>query len=396
MSGTAAQTAAALQAALTGQQKTGMQRLPMPYDWYQHPSLPLNSKLLLNLMAEQEPSDSRAEVALISTPGLVDTGWALGAGPVRAMEDSMPGSLYAVSGTHAYRINHPVGGSTTITDLGDVGSINVPDRWPYDLMITIAVSPVGAVICVPPRAYTCTHGGVLNQIGGTFPGALSVAALDGYYVYTSTDVGSKFFCNLLQDPTNFNGLDFAYADGMPNILSRVIMLNGELWFLGDGGLEVWYNSGDGDFPFRKRAGGVISHGLAATRSVATGDNSVFWLGEAGIVYRSQGYRAQRISTHAIEAHLRFMGLQNVISAFTYIQDGKIFYVLSYTTTTFVYDCSTKTWHGRASTEDGTGPWRASTAAQIGSTIVGDSLSGRLFYLDPNYGTEDGVQVLQQG
>jgi hypothetical protein len=169
----------------------------MPYDWYQHPSLPLNSQLLLNLMAEQEPSGSRAEVALISTPGLEDTGWTFGAGPVLAINSDMPGSVYAVSGTHAYRLNHPVGGAETITDLGDVGSISVTDRWPYDLMVTIAVGPVGAVICVPPRAYTCTHGGTLNQITGTFPGALSVAALDGYFVYTSTDPGTKFFCNLL-------------------------------------------------------------------------------------------------------------------------------------------------------------------------------------------------------
>jgi hypothetical protein len=386
MSGTAAAQAA----------PQGMRRLPMPYDWYQHPSLPLNSQLLLNLMAEQEPTGSRAEVALISTPGLEDTGWTLGAGPVLAINSDMPGSIYAISGAHAYRLNHPVGGTTTITDLGSVGTASVAGQWDYNVMPTIAVGPVGAVICVPPRAYTCTHGGTLNQIGGTFPGALSVAALDGYFVYTSIDPGTKFFCNLLLDPTAFNALDFAYADAQPNILSRVITLNGELWFMGDAGLEVWFDSGDGDFPFRKRSGGVISNGLAATRSVAIGDNSVFWLGEGGIVFRSQGYRAVRISNHAIEAHLRFLGLQNVVAALSYTQDGKVFYVLSYSTATFVYDCSTKTWHARASTVDGTGPWRASAVAQFtGSCVFGDSLSGKLFYGNPNIGTEAGVQVLRQ-
>jgi hypothetical protein len=375
--------------------KPFLQRIPFPLESYEHQSQPLSSKSLLNLMAEQEPTDARTAAALVSTPGLVDSGWALGAGPVIAINYDMPGSLYAVSGTHFYRLTHPVSGGTTIEDLGDVGTASGTNVWPYDLMPTIAVGPVGAVVCVPPNAWVCDHSGGINQIGGDFPGARSVAYLDGYFVYTSTEVGAKFFCNLLEDPTNFDALDFAYADAFPNILHRVVSLNGDLWFLGDGGIEIWYDAGAADFPFRRRAGGVISNGVGAIRSVAWGDNSLFWLGVGGIVYRSNGYHALRISTHAMEQHFRELGLQNVVSSLSYIQDGKVFYVLTYTTMTFVYDCSTQLWHNRASSLDGTGPWRPSAVAKFtGEPLFGDSLSGRLFFADPNVGTEDGVQVVR--
>ena len=86
-----------------------MQRIPFPLESYNHQSKPLSSKFLLNLMAEQEPADARVTAALVSTPGLVDSGWAFGAGPVTAMNYDMPGVLYAVSGTHFYRLTHPVG-----------------------------------------------------------------------------------------------------------------------------------------------------------------------------------------------------------------------------------------------------------------------------------------------
>jgi hypothetical protein len=195
-----------------------MRRLPMPYDWYQHPSLPLNSQLLLNLMAEQEPSNSRAEVALISTPGLEDTGWTFGAGPVLAINSDMPGSVYAVSGTHAYRLNHPVGGATTITDLGSVGIAAWPGSGTYNVM------PSRSPWVRSARLSACRHG--LTPAPTAAPSTRSAAPSParcrsrrwtGILSIHRPIQGTKFFCNLLLDPTAFNALDFAYADAQPNI-----------------------------------------------------------------------------------------------------------------------------------------------------------------------------------
>ena len=93
-------TLAQLQQAL--KPKTGMQRLPFPLDSYDHPSIPLQSKRLLNYFSEKEPGDSRTAAALIPTPGLVPF-LSMGAGPVHAVNGEMPGRLYVVSGDHFFR-----------------------------------------------------------------------------------------------------------------------------------------------------------------------------------------------------------------------------------------------------------------------------------------------------
>lgn len=392
MSGT---TLAGLQSDLTSL-KAGMKRIPLPTESYQHPSLPLSSKRLLNLYVEQEPSDARAAVALRSTQGLVPSAWTFGAGPVWAMNGDEPGALYVVSGTHLYRLSGLIFGvDPIIQDLGDVGVVAGAD-YPPNLMITIAVGVNAVVVCVPPNAFTCSHTDTaVNQIGGSFPGARSVAYLDGYFVFTSVNIDAQFFCSLLLDPTMFDALDFAFADGVTNVLRRVITLKGELWMCGDKGIEVWYDAGQVDFPFRRRTGAVIPFGVASIKSIAIADGSLFWVGANRTVMRSQGYQAIRVSTHAIEAAIENLGVSSVLRAMSYISNGHEFYVLSFPSRTFVYDVATKEWHDRASTADGSGAWLPNAVGNLNDVVVfGDSVNGQTYTLSPGISTDNGVTVLR--
>jgi hypothetical protein len=350
-----AQLTQALQSALTP--KGGMRRLAFPLESYQHPSKPLSSKQLLNLYAEQQPADARTHAALISTPGLLPGGNTFGAGPIRAMNADGPGPIYVVSGSHFYRLTL-VSFVPTIEDLGDIGAVSSVD-FDSNLMITIASGCRWAVVCVPPNAYTCAHTGALHQIGGTFPGARSVTYIDGYFVFTSDNIDGQFFTSLLLDPTAYNALDFAFADGVPNIIRRAITHRGEIWLLGDAAIEVWYDSGDADFPFRRRAGGVIQYGLTSPKTAVIGDNSVFWVATDGQVKRSDGYQAIRISTHGIEEIIRAAGTAATKWAIFYAQGGHGFYCLTMGTRTLVYDTATRMWHERSSSADGLSPWRPS-------------------------------------
>jgi hypothetical protein len=380
-----------------------MKRIPIPLESYEHMSPPLSGKRLVNLFAETEPADARTAAALISTPGLVATADAFGAGPVLALNSDQPGVLYAISGTRAWRLTVPFGGTTVIEDLGDVGTAG-GDDFAYNIAPTIAVGVNAAVFCVPPRAYTCSHTGPMNQIGGTFPatGARSVTYLDGYFVFTSGDFSSQFFCSLLLDPNDFDALDFAYADGVPNILRRVVTLAGQLWFIGDAAVEIWYNAGSSGlettpgtsfFPFRRLHGGVIPFGAASMRSVVIADNSVWWVAARGIVFRSKDYQAQRVSTHAIEKIIREEGTANTELALAYTQDGHTFVCWTYGPRTLVYDCATQVWHERSSAADASLAWRPSCVAQVGEQVLfGDSLSGRLLSPVPGLETDDGVYV----
>lgn len=383
--------------------RPGMQRIPFPTESYIHPSKPLSSKHLVNLFIEQEPTDARTEHALLSTPGLVVTPNVFGTGPVKAMNADQPGVIYVVSGSHFYRLTAPLG----VTLIEDLGSIGIPTGtdFAYNLMPTIAVGVSACVVCVPPNAFTCTHAALstLNQITTTFPadGARSVAYVDGYFVFTSALFSSQFFICHLLDPTMFNALDFAFADGLPNILRRVMTVNGELWFIGDAGIEVWYDSGDGpgstlDFPFRKRAGGVIPYGAASMKSCIVCDGSLFWVSASGIVFRSNGYRAVRVSTHAVEAIIRALGTASFAWALSHVQDGHTFYCVTMGPRTLAYDCATKQWADRSSSTDGSQAWFPSTSIQVGQqTIFGDSFTGRTFNPDPDGWTDDGIPVVRQ-
>jgi hypothetical protein len=381
-------TLTALQQALTP--KGGMQRIPLPTQSYEHPSLPLSEMRLLNYMAEQEPAGARSAVALIATPGIGEWGFPdLGSGPVTAMNGDLPGVVYAVSGTHFYRMRQLVlYGPMVVEDLGDLGAIP-PLDYPENLMPTIAVGVNAAVVCSPPNAWTCSHTGALNQIGGDFPGARSVAYLDGYFVFTGDDIDSQFFCTGLLDPANYNALDFAYADGEPNILRLVMTLGTDLWFFGNGAIEIWYDAGSSGlettpgtsfFPFRRRPGGLISVGIRSMRSVVVCDGSFFFLGTDGIIRRTAGYRTERVSTHALEAAIREMALTSLVpaNAISYAQDGHVFYCLTIGQRTFVYDCATKMWHDRSSSADGAQPWRPVSTALLGDQVLfGETGSGRV-------------------
>lgn len=377
----AADPLASLTAAL--KPKGGMRPIPLPVDSYEHPSKPLSARRLVNLLAEQQPGSARSEVALVSAPGLV-LAETYGTGPVWAMNDDLPGRLYVVSGSRLFRVRP----DNVPEDLGNVGT-TTPDK-----IITIAVGPTAVVVCVPPRAYICGHSDPMNQIGGdSFPGASSVAYLDGYFVFTGADNDSRFFCSKLLDPSAYDALDFAYSDGLPNVVRRVVAHEGDLWMLGEAGVEVWTDTGAADFPFRRQSGGVIPYGSASPRSVALIDGSVWWVGTNCIVYRSVGYKAQRVSTSAIEAIIRMESAPAVVTALAYSQDGHSFYVLTFAGRTLVYDASSKHWHERSSAADGIGRWRPQCAClRSDIVLLGDMATGQVWRPDPGSGLDAGVAV----
>jgi hypothetical protein len=276
--------------------KVGMRRIPFPLESYEHPSRPLSAKRLVNLMAEQQPADARTAAALVSTPTL--QAWdsaaggagAIGTGPILAMNDEVPGVIYIVSGTKFYRMRFSPAGVPTVEMLADVGTADAGTS-PWNSFVTIAAGPTACVVCVAPRAYTCGHlpGNPLNQITDPdFPGATSVCYVDGYFAFSSLGDTAQWFISRVLDPASFSALDFVFSDAVPNIIRRVISHRGQVWTIGESGMEVWYNAGKADFPFRRAAGGVIPIGTGSPMAVCKADQSVWWVGLDGLVWRSEG------------------------------------------------------------------------------------------------------------
>lgn len=391
MSGTTL-SAASIAAALTPH--VGLQPVQLASQSYELESVAAVSQRLLNFYAQRLPPGSRSAFILKPTPGL-NVFTTMGTGPVLASA-SLAGSLFAISGTHAWVLQDD--GSAPI-DLGVVGSP------PDGVAVSIAIGLTGVVFCVPPNAYVTGFAGApVSQIvagSGNFPveGAGSVCYIDGYYVFTSF-TGTYFFLSNLLTPTVFSGLSFVYISSQVDYVEFCVAHNSELWLFGQNALWVFYDTGSPTGPFIPRPGAVIRHGIGSSRTIVELDGSLFWLGVDNIVYRTSGYSPVRVSTHALEEILADYdgGLLHSALACGFMFEGHSFYALSLPVIgmTFVYDCESQIWNERCSSADGTGRWNINTASLLGArNMMGDAVTGNIYHTQASFPTEAGVAVLRE-
>jgi hypothetical protein len=218
-----------------------------------------------------------------------------------------------------------------------------------------------------------------------FPGAVTVGYLDGYFVFNEPN-SQRLWITQLLDGQSIDPLDFASAEGSPDGLVSVLVDHREAWLFGTNSVEVWYNSGGADFPLSPVQGAFNEVGCIAAYSVAKLDNGIFWLGAdargRGVVYRANGYTAQRISTHAVEWQIQQYGNLSDAIAYTYQQDGHAFYVLIFPSanTTWVYDVASSLWHERAAFINGSFTRHRSNCQMSFSNkiVVGDHELGNIY------------------
>lgn len=346
--------------------------------------LPLDAQRTLNMFSESAPGDSKAPLLLRHSAGMKPFA-ALGSGPVRAMKE-IRGVLYAVSGGGLYRVARD-GSSERLGDVED------------DEFTTISGN--GSQVAV-------TGGGFLWVWDGsdiapvTAPGASSADYIDGFGVLTEPDSGRFHVSNLL-DFSTVDALDFATAESVPDDVFRVLVDHREIWLFGPDSIEVWYNSGDGVFPFARANEAAIERGCAARATPAKMDNAVYWLGDDLMVHRADGYVPVRISTHPLERHLyRDVSDEEIkqLRAFVFEHEGHKFYTLRFTDRpAWVYDASTQLWHERGSGLGGcygAKAWKANCAEQAHSRwLVGSAEDGQIFELDPLYYLDDADTILRE-
>ena len=351
-------------------------KIPFASNSYKSRSLPLSAQRCVNFYPEIQPGGAKVPLALFGTPGLrphVE----LGNGPIRGKIE-MNGCLYVVSGTALFKLES----NGDNVNLGIVPGTDLVDMAHNGTQVAILAGTETDDLWI---ATTTT----LTQVNDAdYPGATSVDFLDGYFMFTRPSSG-QFFISGSYDGTTYDALDFATAEGDPDDLVAGVVDHREYWLFGKKTIEVWYNSGDADFPFERASGAFIERGCIAKKSIAKLDNSLFWVGDDRIVYRANGYSPVRVSTHAIEYQLsRFAGLGDLV-AFSYTQEGHAFYVLKKPDEfTFVYDVATGLWHERESS--GRKDYRVSTFEEaFNLLLVGDDTTGDIYSLDTAYYTENG-------
>jgi hypothetical protein len=342
---------------------------------------------MINLFPESLGNQGKETGFLNRAPGLRLLA-TIGKGPIRALwaNQTNPDIAYVVSGNELFKIDL----SYSATKLGDVagtGPVSIADNG---IQLFLATNPKGYIY----NEQTNTFAEITDP---DFPGAKTVGFVDGYFVFNEPD-SQKLWVTSLYDGTMVDPLDFASAEGAPDPISAINVNHREIWVFGTNSVEVWYDAGTSPFPLQRIQGAFNELGCLASYSVAKLDNTVFWLGNDargyGVVYRANGYTGARVSTHAIEYAIQGYGDVSDAIAYTYQQEGHLFYVLTFPTVnkTWVYDVTTGLWHERAGFENGIFTRHRSNCQMNfqSQTVVGDYLNGNIYALDLNTYDDNGA------
>lgn len=244
---------------------------------------------------------------------------------------------------------------------------------------------------------------VFTQISAAgFYGTPRLANIDGYGIGVRLDTGQFYICGI-DDFSAWDAGDFATAEGSPDNVLSVVASHREAWLLGSKTTEVWddddqaLDAGVVAFPFDRISSAFIEHGTSGPYSAQALDNTVFWLGQDGIVWRAEGYSPLRISTHAIEEAISTSTNLAGASAFTYQQDGHTFYCLNVPglQTTLAYDVASQSWHERAEFVDGVYQQHRATCHMyvFGKHLVGCA-DGTLCEFDRQANTNNGDTLVR--
>ena len=343
---------------------------------------------MVNLFPEVIPEGGKEPGFLNRAPGL-QLQQTVGDGPIRALwaHQTNGSSFFVVSGTEVYQLSSLTATPVKLGNVAAGGPVSIADNG---TQIFFA--------CNGPSYIFNQSTQTFKQITDPdFPGAVTVAYLDGYFVFNEPN-SQRVWVTALLDGSSVDPLDFASAEGSPDGLVAINVDHREAWLFGSDSVEVWYDAGLADFPLTRIQGAFNEIGCVAAFSVAKLDNTLFWLGTdargQGIVYKANGYTGQRVSTHAIEYAIAQYGNISDAVAYTYQQEGHGFYVLTFPSAnaTWVYDAATQAWHERAGLVNGQFTRHRSNCQCNfqGNTVVGDFENGNIYTLDLDVYADNGA------
>ena len=349
-------------------------------------SVNVDAQRTVNWYPEINGLGERSEMVLYPRPGL-KLFTATGDAEVRGGEvfPVSGGDLYTVTGSELKKV-------TTAGAVSSIGTLSTTDG-----LVSMAAGRDQLVIVDGPNGYTYDGTTFARITDADFPGGTHVVWFDGYCVVNNQTTASndQFHISSIDDATTWNALDFATAEKKPDKLMAHVDRYRELWFIGAESSEVWYNSGNADFPLQPIQAAFSEWGTVAAFSVTRADNAILWLsrnkdGQAMVVMVAMGWTPQRVSTHAVEEAIQGYATISDARAYTFQQRGHTFYVINFPSVpaTWVFDLATNLWHEWA-TLDGS-QFRGQVHAFFnGKQYVGDFQDGNILELDLNTYTDNG-------
>ena len=368
-----------------------MVAIPFVGPTYTSRSMTLDAQRCVNLYVEEDQGQGGKNVAaLYGTPGLALEYTLSTAGGIRGLYTTRRDErVFAVADNALYELNDDL----TTTNHGTLNTLRGP----------VSMSDNATQLCITDGAdgyiLTLATDTFAQITDGDYLGGGPVTTQDSYFIVVVPST-EQIQISALNDGLSYAAADVSSADGQPDLLVTAMSDERQLWLFGQRSVEVWYNSGNVDFPFERLQGAVIDIGTVSPWVVQSVDNTMVWVGQSergvGTVYAATGFRPARISTHAIE--LIITGWANVAQsrAYAYKQEGHTFYVLWNPDGTVAFDFSTGMWHERASIDVATGLLETHRVCchtyGHAKHLVGDHEAGRVYALDLATYTDNGNAI----
>lgn len=353
----------------------------------------VDGELSLNLFPEIQTAPgttAKSKLILRRKPGLALL-QTLGDSPGRG-KFSIDGRDFAVAGGSFYELLTP----TTSIVRGSFASGTSPVQMCANTT-QIAILADGLLYIF--TLATNTFAAVTGQNG--LPSyVVSLCSIDTYFLALGQN-SNEFSISSPLDGTTWSGLDFGSSEEPDNAVA-IAANHLYLWIFGQKETILFQDSGNSSFPFTRVAGSQIEQGLGALLSIATLDNTLFWLGKdangAGIVYRADGLLPSRISTHAIEEAMQGYPTIADAVAMPYQENGHLFYCLHFPSAGVCqcYDVASGMWHERALWNGAAGIFTAPIerfhSYCFGMHLVLDYTSGDVYQQSQSFTTDNGASI----
>jgi len=339
-----------------------------------------NNETLINLFPETLTPASKNQVVLMGTPGFT-TLLTLPTYPILGTH-IFQNELYAVTPTKAYKIES----DDTVTEIGTV-------VFDSSKKVSTANNGTQLVFCQSASYIYEPDGSPTFQeiTDEDYEDSVTVDFQDGYFIWQKEESGQFFISDLYS--TDIDPLEFATAEGNPDDIEGLKVVHRQLWIFGKKSTEVWFNSGNADFPFEKIQGSFSEKGCRNRDTITTINNTIMYVGDDGIVYMINGYSPSRVSNEAVEYKIA-KSASSTLSAFECSAEGHIFYHLNVGDETIVYDVKTQTWHNRKS--KAIDRWRINSIQSVYELKYGfDYENGKVYLLSLDTTTEDGEVITRE-
>ena len=367
-------------------------KIPFVGPSYELNSVNVDLQRTINLMPTTvEVGNGKTATYFEPTPGLVSAA-TLPATPSRGLYRASTGDLYAVYGSNLYLV-------TSVHTYTLLGAMAVSNQ-----QVSMADNGLVLMVACGSAAYTYTFAtSTFAQLTDSdFTGADFVQFVDGYFIWNIPDSGRFAISGLYS--TTVDSLDFATSEASPDKITNIVVNNRVVWVFNEQTTELYYNSGDSNFPFSRVQGGTLETGTLAPNSVAYFASTIMWLSNSvnssPQVMMSQGYTATVVSTSALAMAINEYTVTTDAVGYGYVEDGRACYMLSFPTEnkTWCYDITNKSWHERVYLEsNGTFSRHRSVthAYAYNRQYVGDHTTGALYYFNKDTYTDAGNLIVRE-